>query len=159
MQVELNTHLFFDGYSRGAVNPEGLPMLLKLEGWPHHSSFEERLPRHGAEFMSALPFREYTDHKSGPLNLAVQLPEKVIKPDLGPKTNIAYGVAHELGIGDSVSKLHCEMSDAVNHLIFLMLLVLHKRTFYGLVSTPVHLESELLILYIICMFFPKRDEE
>jgi hypothetical protein len=72
MQVELNTHLFFDGYSRGAVNPEGLPMLLKLEGWPHHSSFEERLPRHGAEFMSALPFREYTDHKSGPLNLAVQ---------------------------------------------------------------------------------------
>uniref|UniRef100_A0ACD6A3G1 Uncharacterized protein n=1 Tax=Avena sativa TaxID=4498 RepID=A0ACD6A3G1_AVESA len=113
-EVEVNTHLFFDGYSRGAISPEGLPMLLKLKDWPQHSSFEERLPRHGAEFMSALPFREYTDHKSGPLNLAVKLPEKVLKPDLGPKTYIAYGVAQELGIGDSVTKLHCDMSDAVN---------------------------------------------
>uniref|UniRef100_A0ACD5W7V3 Uncharacterized protein n=1 Tax=Avena sativa TaxID=4498 RepID=A0ACD5W7V3_AVESA len=88
-EVEVNTHLFFDGYSRGAFSPEGLPMLLKLKDWPQHSSFEERLPRHGAEFTSALPFREYTDHKSGPLNLAVKLPEKVLKPDLGPKTYIA----------------------------------------------------------------------
>ncbi|XP_051180603.1 lysine-specific demethylase JMJ27 isoform X3 [Lolium perenne] len=113
-EVEVNTHLFFNGYSRGAVSPEGLPMLLKLKDWPQHVSFEKRLPRHGAEFRSALPFREYTDHESGPLNLAVKLPEKVIKPDLGPKTYIAYGVAHELGIGDSVTKLHCDMSDAVN---------------------------------------------
>ncbi|XP_047078912.1 lysine-specific demethylase JMJ25-like [Lolium rigidum] len=113
-EVEINMHFFFNGYSRGAVGPEGLPMLLKLKDWPQHSSFEERLPRHGAEFMSALPFREYTDHKSGPLNLAVKLPEEVIKPDLGPKTYIAYGVAQELGIGDSVTKLHCDMSDAVN---------------------------------------------
>ncbi|KAF7043341.1 hypothetical protein CFC21_052710 [Triticum aestivum] len=114
MEVEVNTHFFFDGYSRGAVGPEGLPLLLKLKDWPQHSSFEERLPRHGAEFVSALPFREYTDHKSGPLNLAVNLPDDVIKPDLGPKTYIAYGVAQELGIGDSVTKIHCDMSDAVN---------------------------------------------
>uniref|UniRef100_A0ACD5X0I0 Uncharacterized protein n=1 Tax=Avena sativa TaxID=4498 RepID=A0ACD5X0I0_AVESA len=117
-EVEVNTHLFFDGYSRGAFSPEGLPMLLKLKDWPQHSSFEERLPRHGAEFTSALPFREYTDHKSGPLNLAVKLPEKVLKPDLGPKTYIAYGVSHELGIGDSVTKLHCDMSDAFKKIAF-----------------------------------------
>ncbi|KAM0836383.1 hypothetical protein ACQ4PT_062366 [Festuca glaucescens] len=113
-EADINTHFFFTGYSRGIVGPEGLPMLLKLEDWPRHSSFEERLPRHGAEFMSALPFREYTDYKSGPLNLAVKLPREVIKPDLGPKTCIAYGITHELGIGDSVTKLHCDMSDAVS---------------------------------------------
>ncbi|KAM0886975.1 hypothetical protein ACQ4PT_029363 [Festuca glaucescens] len=113
-EAVINTHFFFSGYSRGIVGPEGLPMLLKLEDWPRHSSFEERLPRHGAEFMSALPFREYTDYKSGPLNLAVKLPGEVIKPDLGPKTCIAYGVTQELGIGDSVTKLHCDMSDAVS---------------------------------------------
>uniref|UniRef100_A0A453MSL7 JmjC domain-containing protein n=1 Tax=Aegilops tauschii subsp. strangulata TaxID=200361 RepID=A0A453MSL7_AEGTS len=113
-EVEINTSFFFNGYSRGAVGPDGLPVLLKLKDWPQHSSFEDRLPRHLAEFISALPFREYTDHKSGPLNLAVKLPKKVIKPDLGPKTYIAYGVAQELGVGDSVTKIHCDMSDAGN---------------------------------------------
>ncbi|KQJ92845.1 lysine-specific demethylase JMJ25 isoform X2 [Brachypodium distachyon] len=113
-EVDVNIHKFFEGYSRGAVGPQNLPLLLKLKDWPQHSSFEERLPRHGAEFMSALPFRVYTDHTSGPLNLAVKLPKEVIKPDLGPKTYIAYGVSQELGIGDSVTKLHCDMSDAVN---------------------------------------------
>uniref|UniRef100_A0A0E0JUI1 JmjC domain-containing protein n=1 Tax=Oryza punctata TaxID=4537 RepID=A0A0E0JUI1_ORYPU len=116
-EVDINIHMFFEGYSRGAVGSEDLPVLLKLKDWPQHSSFEERLPRHGAEFMSALPFREYTDPKSGPLNLAVKLPERVKKPDLGPKTYIAYGVAQELGIGDSVTKIHCDMSDAVNILM------------------------------------------
>jgi lysine-specific demethylase 3 len=145
LQVEINTHFFFNGYSRGVVGPDGLPMLLKLKDWPQHSSFEARLPRHGAEFMSALPFREYTDHKSGPLNLAVKLPKKVIKPDLGPKTYIAYGVTQELGIGDSVTKLHCDMSDAVNQLIFLCFMFLFYLN-YGLTPTPVHFESELLIL-------------
>ncbi|TVU33689.1 hypothetical protein EJB05_25522, partial [Eragrostis curvula] len=113
-QVDISIHMFFEGYSRGAIGPKDLPMLLKLKDWPQHSSFEDRLPRHGGEFMSALPFREYTDPKSGPLNLAVKLPEGVNKPDLGPKTYIAYGVAQELGIGDSVTKIHCDMSDAVN---------------------------------------------
>uniref|UniRef100_A0A0E0CDS1 JmjC domain-containing protein n=1 Tax=Oryza meridionalis TaxID=40149 RepID=A0A0E0CDS1_9ORYZ len=116
-EVDINIHMFFEGYSRGAVGSEDLPVLLKLKDWPQHSSFEERLPRHGAEFMSALPFREYTDPKSGPLNLAVKLPKHVKKPDLGPKTYIAYGVAQELGIGDSVTKIHCDMSDAVNILM------------------------------------------
>ncbi|KAG8076468.1 hypothetical protein GUJ93_ZPchr0006g46367 [Zizania palustris] len=112
--VDINIHMFFEGYSHGAFGQEDLPVLLKLKDWPQHSSFEERLPRHGAEFISALPFREYTDPKSGPLNLAVKLPEGVKKPDLGPKTYIAYGVAEELEICDSVTKIHCDMSDAVN---------------------------------------------
>ncbi|KAL6629319.1 hypothetical protein ACP70R_029084 [Stipagrostis hirtigluma subsp. patula] len=113
-EVDVNIHMFFAGYSRGLVGPEDLPVLLKLKDWPPHSSFGERLPRHGAEFMSALPFRDYTDPESGPLNLAVKLPPGVNKPDLGPKTYIAYGVSQELEIGDSVTKIHCDMSDAVN---------------------------------------------
>jgi lysine-specific demethylase 3 len=121
MQVDVNICTFFKGYTHGTVDPEGLLVLLKLKDWPQHSSFEDRLPRHGAEFMSMLPFREYTDPKSGPLNLAVKLPKDVKKPDLGPKAYIAYGVSQELGIGDCVTKIHCDTYDAVNIWMLLML--------------------------------------
>ncbi|KAJ4775171.1 Transcription factor jumonji (jmjC) domain-containing protein [Rhynchospora pubera] len=112
--VETNIHKFFTGYEKGLSHIDNWPMLLKLKDWPPESSFDERLPRHGFEFISALPFKEYTDPNSGPLNLAVMLPAKMLKPDLGPKTYIAYGIREELVEGDSVTKLHCDMSDAIN---------------------------------------------
>uniref|UniRef100_A0A0E0K787 JmjC domain-containing protein n=1 Tax=Oryza punctata TaxID=4537 RepID=A0A0E0K787_ORYPU len=114
-EVEINIHMFFMGYTRGRTHPRTYwPEMLKLKDWPPSSSFDQRLPRHGAEFISALPFPEYTDPRYGPLNLAVKLPAGVLKPDLGPKSYIAYGFSEELGRGDSVTKLHCDMSDAVN---------------------------------------------
>ncbi|KAK6927739.1 WRC domain [Dillenia turbinata] len=119
-EVVINIHQFFQGYTEGRVHRNGWPEMLKLKDWPPANLFEERLPRHGAEFICALPYKEYTHPRAGILNIASKLPEGVVKPDLGPKTYIAYGFPEELGRGDSVTKLHCDMSDAVCNLIQLI---------------------------------------
>ncbi|KAK8545809.1 hypothetical protein V6N12_026628 [Hibiscus sabdariffa] len=105
------------GYLQGCEHSNSWPMLLKLKDWPPSNRFEELLPRHCAEFLDSLPFLEYTNPFSGILNVAAKLPANCLKPDLGPKTYIAYGFVEELVRGDSVTKLHFDMSDAVNVLV------------------------------------------
>ncbi|KAH9622390.1 hypothetical protein KSS87_023324 [Heliosperma pusillum] len=113
-QVDVNVRTFFTSYTNGEFDTHKWPVILKLKDWPPDVLFEEHLPRHGAEFIRALPYKEYTHPRDGVLNLAAKWPEENLKPDLGPKTYIAYGFQQELGRGDSVTKLHCDMSDAVN---------------------------------------------
>ncbi|KAI8528026.1 hypothetical protein RHMOL_Rhmol12G0119000 [Rhododendron molle] len=114
LKADINIHQFFKGYSEGRYDINDWPEMLKLKDWPPSNLLEERLPRHAAEFILALPYLQYTHPCSGILNLASKLPKDALKPDLGPKTYIAYGFSKELGRGDSVTKLHCDMADAVN---------------------------------------------
>ncbi|CAI5963645.1 unnamed protein product [Closterium sp. NIES-65] len=113
-EVELGTHLFFDCYMNGESKSAKVPEMLKVKDWPPTAAFQDRLPRHGAEFLRALPLHEYTHPEKGLLNLATAVPTGDPKADMGPKAYIAYGVREELVQGDSVTKLHFDMADAVS---------------------------------------------
>ncbi|CAH2051298.1 unnamed protein product [Thlaspi arvense] len=101
-----------------------------FDDWPPSNKFEDLLPRHCDEFISALPFHEYSNPRTGILNIATKLPDELLKVDMGSKTYIAYGIPDELGRGDSVTKLHCDMSDAVNILTHTTKVTLSKEQKY-----------------------------
>nr|XP_033511093.1 lysine-specific demethylase JMJ25-like isoform X2 [Nicotiana tomentosiformis] len=62
-EVEVTIRQFFKGYMEGRFDSAGWPEILKLKDWPPSDFFAERLPRHCAEFVSSLPFKEYTSSK------------------------------------------------------------------------------------------------
>ncbi|KAG8383968.1 hypothetical protein BUALT_Bualt04G0069000 [Buddleja alternifolia] len=101
---------FFKGYTEGLFDIEGRPQILRLEDWPPSESFQERLPRHSTEFFRCLPFKHYTHPQA---EMSLKIPEVSLKPDLGPKLYIGYGVPEELG----VTRLQYALSDRVNVLM------------------------------------------
>jgi [histone H3]-dimethyl-L-lysine9 demethylase len=123
--------------------------MLKLKDWPPSNLFNQRLPRHSAEFISALSFPQYSDPRYGPLNLAVKLPHGAQKPDLGPNICIPYGFPQELGRGDSVTKLHCDMSDVVCVVLLLVFLFFQFIAFVDVL----YLQSILELMQSYCLYY------
>ncbi|GMH11771.1 hypothetical protein Nepgr_013612 [Nepenthes gracilis] len=89
--------------------------------------------------------------------------ESTLKPDLGPKTNIACGIAEELRSGDSVTKLHCGISNAINILTHTAEVVLNDdqqsavKVLKGKCRAQV--ERELSIMNIYQVAADKRTDE
>nr|CAG8496853.1 11716_t:CDS:2 [Entrophospora candida]CAG8518889.1 11710_t:CDS:2 [Entrophospora candida] len=105
---------FFDGF----VNLEKRPKYrrnitcLKLKDWPSNQDFARKFPDHFKDFMSTMPFPQYST-RNGNMNLVNQLPREYIVPDLGPKMYNAYGSEDGLkGVG--TTRLHLDVTDAVN---------------------------------------------
>ncbi|XP_045807703.1 lysine-specific demethylase JMJ25-like isoform X2 [Trifolium pratense] len=148
-QGDINIHQFFTGYINGRKDWLDWPQVLKLKDWPPSDLFQELLPRHHAEFISSLPYKEYTDPFKGSLNLAVKLPDYCVMPDMGPRTYIAYGFAQEFGRGDSVTKLHCDASDAVNVLTHIAKVELKPEQIAAIKKlTRRHLEQDKRELHV-----------
>eukprot|EP00775_Hariotina_reticulata_P006709 gene6710-6930_t len=128
-KVELSQYDFFKGYKQGHFvsrqAPDGAVVsqaaMLKVKDWPPRSQFKEEMQRHYVDFLEQIPMREeYADPRLSfsPLNLASALQPGDNPTDLGPKCYVAYGrVGEALGEGDSVTKLHLDMADAVNLLL------------------------------------------
>ncbi|KAD5962072.1 hypothetical protein E3N88_13545 [Mikania micrantha] len=104
------TEEFINCYTLGEKSPH----MLQLKDFSKNGMFEDILPRYYNAFIRVLPFKEYTNPKEGFLNLAAKLPPASLKPDMGSKAYIANGMVQELGKGNFVTNLHCDMSDAVS---------------------------------------------
>jgi hypothetical protein len=61
-----------------------------------------------------LPMQHMTRSDKGDMQLATMLGEECVPTDLGPKCYIALGRPGEHRHGDSVTKCHLDMSDAIN---------------------------------------------
>lgn len=100
---------------------------MKLKGWISSHLFQKHFPAHYNEVIHALPLPEYTDPKSGLLNIAAKLPQESQLPDLGPSISIMYQSGEELMQADSVTKLSYDLFDVVCLILtFLPLLNLHN---------------------------------
>ncbi|KAM1468281.1 hypothetical protein ACFX13_034115 [Malus domestica] len=116
-EVDIELSQFMKGYSKGRINENGMPEMLKLIDWPSPSASEEFLLYQRPEFISKLPLLEYIHSKFGLLNVAAKLPHYSLQNEVGPKIFISYGTCEELGRHNSVINLHFNMRDMVYLLV------------------------------------------
>ncbi|KAI9383008.1 hypothetical protein POPTR_013G019000v4 [Populus trichocarpa] len=116
-EVDIDLDQFIRGYSEGRIRENGSPEMLKLKDWPSPSASEEFLLYQRPESISKLPFLEFIHSRVGVLNVAAKLPHYSLQNDVGPKICISYGSHEDLGVGDSVIKLHFKTRDMVYLLV------------------------------------------
>ena len=110
---------FWDGFSNVSKrlrDDDGEPALLKLKDWPSPGNsgeeFTESLPAHSANILAGLPLPAYTDRGvAGMFNLAANLPDVFVRPDLGPRSYISYGDSQSPDCG--TYNLHLEIADTL----------------------------------------------
>ena len=110
---------FWDGFSNVSKrlrDEDGEPALLKLKDWPSPGNsgeeFSESLPQHSANVLAGLPLPAYTDRGvAGMFNLAANLPDVFVRPDLGPRSYISYGDSQSPDCG--TYNLHLELADTL----------------------------------------------
>ncbi|KAL8225893.1 hypothetical protein R6Q57_018450 [Mikania cordata] len=100
---------FLIGYTKGIWHDDSRSMMLKLKDFPLTIAMKK--------FCQDIILSSFVICLSENILIQTQLPPHIAKPDLGPKSYFAYGNTQELGRGDSVSHLHCDMADAVNILV------------------------------------------
>jgi lysine-specific demethylase 3 len=108
----------FMGSFKGLTNGNIWHEKLKLKGWLSSNLFQEHFPAHYTDILQALPLPEYMDPISGVLNIAAELPQETLKPDLGPCLYISYGSGESLAQADSVTKLRYNSYDVVCLVLF-----------------------------------------
>jgi lysine-specific demethylase 3 len=106
----------FSNVSKRLRDDDGEPALLKLKDWPSPGNtgeeFSETLPSHSANILSGLPLTAYTDRgEAGMFNLAANLPDVFVRPDLGPRSYISYGDSQSPDCG--TYNLHLELADTL----------------------------------------------
>ncbi|CAN1810863.1 Lysine-specific demethylase JMJ28 [Linum perenne] len=116
-EVEIGVRQLFTGSIRGPKNANVWHEGLKLKGWLSSHAIQGHLSAHYAEILHALPLPEYMDPTSGVLNVAAELPQEMVKPDLGPCIYISYNSGESNSRADSESKLRYDTYDMVNILV------------------------------------------
>ncbi|KRX22323.1 Lysine-specific demethylase 3A [Trichinella nelsoni] len=85
---------------------------FQLQDRPRNGGLAQMLPSTFADFYSATPMSNYVDHKNAAFNLALALPDHVIKPDLKLKLCIGYEMFPHMNI--ATTNLHSDINDSVN---------------------------------------------